>query len=188
MKKLLFLALMVWMIIPVSYAQENNAQTEEVEFGRNNISIFLSDIVLKRLSFEYEHVFGDKGNMSINVPFSIAIAEVNDVYDDQVKWWAGIGMKLYPTGQGKIRYFFGPEIRVISAKYSGYYYYENYNQEYEEDMLHTAFLLNNGFIYEPAENFIFTINLGVGLMSRDQKSNEGIQPMATPSVRMGFRF
>lgn len=186
MKKLLFLVLMVCLMIPASHAQEN--QTTDEEFGRNNISIFLSDIVLKRLSFEYEHVFGEKGNMSINLPFSFAIAEVYDVYDDQVKWWAGIGMKLYPTGQGKIRYFFGPEIRVISATYSDYYYYENYNQEYTEDMIHTAFLLNNGFIYEPAENFIFTINLGVGLMSRDQKSNEGIQPMATPSVRMGFRF
>ena len=37
MKKLLFLAFLVWMIIPVSYAQENNTQTEEVEFGRLNV-------------------------------------------------------------------------------------------------------------------------------------------------------
>jgi len=192
MKKLLFLAVILILINSVSQAQGMERPTENLEFGKNNVSIFLSDIVLKRLSFEYEHVFGDQGNMSINVPFSIALAEVTDIYDDQVKWWVGIGMKLYPTGQGKIRYFLGPEIRVISASYSGYYYdhYDYYTEQHDvsENYIHTAFLLNNGFIYEPVENFIFTINLGLGLMARDEKTNDGIRGIATPSVRMGFRF
>lgn len=193
MKKLVFLAIMLVMISPVLQAQGiERPTTENLEFDRNNVSIFLSDVVLKRMSFEYEHIFGDQGNMSINIPFSIAIAEVSDVWDDQVHWWVGIGMKLYPTGQGKIRYFLGPEIRVISASYTGYYYdyYENYTEQHDvsEEYIHTAFLLNNGFIYEPVENFIFTINLGLGLISREQSSYTDIEFYATPSVRMGFRF
>lgn len=190
MKKYSLLVLMFIFSVLSIQAQDKdvNNEQDEAAFGRNNISILLSDVVLKRVSFEYEHVFGDEGNMSINIPFSIAIGEANDVYGDQVNWWGGLGMKLYPTGQGKIRYFVGPEVRVISAKDDRTYYYDGYNQDVEEEYIHTAFLLNNGFIYEPTENFIFSVSLGVGFMSRDQKTGDGVLPMATPSVRMGFRF
>lgn len=189
MKKYSLLLMMVFSVLSI-HAQEHDSDKEQDEaaFGRNNISIMLSDVVLKRVSFEYEHIFGDEGNMSINIPFSIAIGEADDVYGDQVNWWGGLGMKLYPTGQGKIRYFVGPEVRVISAKDNRTYYFDGYNKDVEEEYIHTAFLLNNGFIYEPTENFIFSVNLGVGFMSRDQKTGDGVQPMATPSVRMGFRF
>jgi len=188
MKKLFILSMALMLMLPTLKAQDDELEIEEIEFGKNNISLFLSDVVLTRLSFEYEHIFGDQGNMSINIPVSVALSEVDDVYGDVVKWWAGIGMKLYPTGQGKIRYFVGPEMRIISASDTFYDYHENYNKETTEDMIHTAFLLNNGFIYEPAEHFIFSVNLGVGLISRDQKSNDGIEPLFAPSVRMGFRF
>lgn len=190
MKKYSLLLLMFVFSVLSIQAQEDHSEirNDEAAFGRNNISIMLSDVVLKRVSFEYEHIFGDEGNMSINVPLSVAIGEANDVYGDQLNWWGGLGMKLYPTGQGKIRYFVGPEVRVISAKEDRIYYYDGYNKNVEEEYIHTAFLLNNGFIYEPAENFIFSVNLGIGFISRDQKTGDGIQPMATPSVRMGFRF
>ena len=181
------------LVLPSIKAQE---ESEQADFGRNNFSLMLSDVVLKRISFEYEHIFGDEGNMSINIPGSYAIGEAEDVYGDEVEWWGGLGMKLYPTGQGKIRYFFGPEVRVISAKnyYEGVYdviYYDGWAEEvpYEkEQYIHTAFLLNNGMIYEPVEHFVFTVNLGLGFISRDKKTGDGIMPMATPSVRMGFRF
>ncbi len=177
------------LVLPALKAQE---EPEEDSFGRNNISLLLSDVILKRVSLEYEHVFGDNGNMSINIPVSVAIAEAEDIYGDEVQWWGGLGMKLYPTGQGKIRYFVGPEVRVISAKYHSQYiaHYSGWAEDVivNETYIHTAFLLNNGMIYEPAENFIFSVNLGVGFVARDQKTGDGILPMATPSVRLGIRF
>jgi hypothetical protein len=189
MKKYLLMMLSFVLVLPALKAQEEVA---EDAFGRNNLSLLLSDVVMKRISFEYEHVFGDEGNMSINIPGSVAIAEADDVYGDEVQWWGGLGMKLYPTGQGKIRYFVGPEVRVISAKYNDQYvtYYEGWaeNVTVDENYIHTAFLLNNGMIYEPAENFIFSVNLGLGFVARDQKTGDGIMPMATPSVRLGIRF
>lgn len=190
--------LIVLLILVLSIYSVKAQNEEEKTFGRNNLSIMLADVVLKRVSFEYEHVFGDEGNMSINVPFSVSIGEFSDIYDDEQQWWGGLGMKLYPTGQGKIRYYFGPEVRVISAKEIEYIetynvYYENYvetvsNSYGGESLIHTAFLLNNGMIYEPTEHFIFSVNLGLGFISRDQKTGDGILPMATPSVRMGIRF
>ena len=148
---------------------------------------------MKRLSFEYEHIMGENGNMSINIPVSFSIGTMDDIYGDETQWWVGMGMKLYPTGQGVIRYYFGPEVRIMGAHLvdEDYYYDSETGEETittnEMDLVHSAFLLNNGMIYEPTENFIFTVNLGLGFVSRDAK-DPGFYPMATPSVRMGIRF
>lgn len=193
MKKYLVILLSFVLVLPAIKAQEEN-KTES--FRRNNISLFLSDVVFKRASIEYEHVFGNEGNISLNVPASVSFGKFTDVYNEEVDWWVGLGMKLYPTGQGKIRYFFGPEVRVISSSYHNEYtnviYHDgwaeriHYNEH--EDYIHTAFLFNNGMIYEPTKSFIFSVSLGVGFISKDEKADERFLPMATPSVRMGVRF
>jgi len=195
MKKLLVsFALGLFLLTSISaqtFSAPKKEKKKNLDFGKNNISLFLSDVVMKRISFEYEHIMGETGNMSINIPASVSIGTMTDVYDDEVNWWVGIGMKLYPTGQGTIRYFFGPEVRIIGAHVTNvfYNYYDNYTQETSQDLdlVHSAFLLNNGMIYEPTKNFIFTVSLGLGFISRDDK-DPGFYPMATPSVRMGIRF
>ncbi len=195
MKKVIIILVLVLFAFPnikaQSFKKVEEEKVESLDFGRNNISLFLSDVVMKRISFEYEHIMGDNGNMAINIPVSYSLGTMEDIYGDEVNWWVGIGMKLYPTGQGTIRYFFGPEVRIIGAHVTDVYYdhYDGYSEEHkvDEDLIHSAFLLNNGMIYEPTENFIFTVSLGLGFVSRDAK-DPGFYPMATPSVRMGFRF
>ena len=190
MKKLLIIVLVAVFAISGLNAQTFKSPEPEpanLDFGKNNISIFLSDVVMKRISFEYEHIMGKEGNMSINLPASVSIADMEDINGDKTNWWVGIGMKMYPTGQGKIRYFIGPEVRIISAKVEYSVWHDNYSEEFDDDLIHSAFLLNNGMIYEPTENFIFSVNLGLGFIARDNKDS-GFYPMATPSVRMGFRF
>jgi len=185
MKKIGILILAALLIHISAFTQD------EVIRGKNNLSLMMSDVLMKRISIEYEHIMGENGNMSINLPASVAIGEQIDVYDDNVKWWAGLGMKFYPTGQGTIRYFVGPEVRIISANNTVYDYESGYTREYEENLIHTAFLLNNGMIYEPTKGFIFTVSMGLGFMSKDKKSHNyysQIMPMATPSVRIGVRF
>ena len=193
MKKFIYSIAIVIIAFSGVQAQNNSGDEAERTFGKNNLSLFLSDVVMKRISMEYEHIMGDKGNMSINIPASFSIGTMEDVYGDETQWWVGMGMKLYPTGQGVIRYFFGPEVRIMGAHLSdGYYEYDHETgiETYisgEEDLIHSAFLLNNGMIYEPTENFIFTVSMGLGFVSRDAK-DPGFYPMATPSVRMGIRF
>lgn len=196
MKKILVVLIMVLISIPMVYSQTYKAPEKEAEikgFKKNNVSIFLSDVVMKRISLEYEYVVGETGNMSINIPVSYSIDKMENIYGYETTWWAGIGMKLYPTGQGKIRYFIGPEVRIIAAdnNYTDVYYYEGFTEEktIEENLIHSAFLLNNGMIYEPSENFIFSVNLGLGFVNIDSEdSYSSFYPMATPSVRMGIRF
>jgi len=189
MKKLLLVVLISLSVFPL-YSQEEKVD-EKPCFMKNNVSFFLSDVVMKRFSFEYEHVMGDKGNMSINIPASYSFGEVRGENGGTVNWWVGMGLKLYPTGQGVIRYFVGPEVRIISIKeaYYDYVYDASTNtttSSNDDSSVQTAFLLNNGMIYEPVKQFVFTVSMGVGIRTSDHSSS--ITALITPSVRMGIRF
>ncbi len=173
------------------YVAEDDDETSVENSSR--ISIMLSDVLVRRISVEYERVLAD-GKMSFHIPFSITISPFEDPWSDEVHWWAGMGVKFYPTGQGTVRYFLGPEFRIISVTETGYdwYYdtYGNYTETYSDaDYVNTAFLINNGVIYSPTDNFFVSVNLGIGFLSRNPDSTyEALIPFATPSFRLGFKF
>lgn len=175
------------------YNQFNEAnETSDIE-NDNNFSIMLSDVLVRRVSLEYEHVLAD-GRMSLNVPFSITLSPFGDLWSDEVHWWVGMGVKFYPTGQGVLRYFLGAEFRLISITENEYYWiydsYYNGTENYtSERYINTAFLINNGLIYSPTTNFFVSANIGFGFLSRSRDSqNEILVPYATPSFRIGFKF
>jgi len=173
----------------VANGKEKNSTVEKT----NRLSIMLSDVLVRRVSMEYEHIMAD-GKMSLNIPFSVTVSPFDDLWSDAVHWWAGMGVKFYPTGQGVVRYFVGPEFRLISVTENTYHWQTDINGYYydyitEDDYVNSAFLINNGMIYSPTNDFFVSINLGVGFLSRNPDSdNESLVPFATPSFRLGFKF
>ncbi|MBN1649743.1 MAG: hypothetical protein JW857_00365 [Bacteroidales bacterium] len=195
MKKRNFLILLSILSISLSsFGQYSISETEQnyaIE-NDNHLSIMLSDVLVRRLSVEYEHVLGD-GKMSFNVPVSVTLSPYGDLWSDEVHWWLGMGIKFYPTGQGILRYFLGAEFRLISVAEENYYWEGEYpNENYYsnfENYLNTAFLINNGLIYSPTNNFFVSANIGFGFLSRSADTNlEQLVPYATPSFRLGFKF
>jgi len=169
------------------FNETNNTNTIEND---NNFSIMLSDVLVRRVSLEYEHVLAD-GRMSFNVPVSITLSPFGDLWSDEVHWWVGMGIKFYPTGQGVLRYFLGAEFRLISISENNYWssYYNETESTTSKKYLNTAFLINNGLIYSPTTNFFVSANIGIGFLSRSRDSqNEILVPYATPSFRIGFKF
>jgi hypothetical protein len=196
MKKLTLILFVLMMSVSVNtFGQRYVADDDDKASVENNsrLSIMLSDVLVRRISLEYERVLAD-GKMSFNIPFSITISPFEDLWSDEVHWWAGMGVKFYPTGQGTVRYFLGPEFRVISVTENEYdWYYDSYGDYREtstqEDYVNTAFLINNGLIYSPTDSFFVSLNLGVGFLSRNPDSYyEALIPFATPSFRLGFKF
>jgi len=159
----------------------------------DRFSLLLSDVLVRRLSLEYEHIFAN-GNMALNIPFSISLSPFEDIWSDQVHWWLGAGLKFYPTGQGVVRYFLGPEFRIISATQITYDWYYDLDNNYRssntsQKYVHTAFLINNGIIYSPTDQFFVSLSMGLGFLSRSPEGERDVLvPMATPSFRMGFKF
>lgn len=173
------------------YVSEDDDNGSGIE-NRSRFSIMLSDVLVRRISLEYERVLAD-GKMSFHIPFSVTISPFEDLWSDDLHWWAGFGVKFYPTGQGTVRYFLGPEFRIMSVTESGYGYYDSYDsysENYSEaDYINTAFLINNGLIYSPTDSFFVSINLGIGFLSRNPDSYyDALVPYVTPSFRLGFKF
>lgn len=195
MKNRLWILILFIMSISIpSFGQLNSFDEDEnyTNQNDNHFSIMLSDVLVRRLSLEYEHVLGD-GKMSFNIPISITLSPYGDLWADEVHWWIGMGVKFYPTGQGVLRYFLGAEFRLISVAEENYYWEGEYpNETYysnNENFLNTAFLINNGLIYSPTNNFFVCANIGFGFLSRSADSNnELLVPYATPSFRIGFKF
>lgn len=197
MKKYIFVVILLIMSISFSsFAQTYSDEKDQVNASVKNpdrISLMLSDVLVRRLSVEYEHVLSS-GNMSITVPASVTLSPFEDIWSDQVHWWFGMGLKFYPTGQGTVRYFVGPEFRFISVtEYEYDWYYDSENNYFEtntnDKYIHAAFLINNGLIYSPTDEFFVSVSMGLGFLSRNpDTSKETLVPMATPSFRLGFKF
>lgn len=173
------------------YVAEDDDKNASLE-NSNRFSIMLSDVLVRRVSLEYERVFST-GTMSLNIPFSITLSPFGDLWADEVHWWVGMGIKFYPTGQGVVRYFVGPEFRLISATDSFYVwsepYYDTSGYTTTNDYIYSAFLINNGVIYSATNSFFVSANLGLGFLSRSTDSdNDNLVPFATPSFRLGFKF
>lgn len=187
----LLMGLSVNTIAQKRYVAEDNDNSNLDKNSR--FSIMLSDVLVRRISLEYERVLAD-GKMSLNIPFSATVSQFEDLWSSEVHWWAGMGVKFYPTGQGTVRYFLGPEFRLISVTENEYIWsydaYGNGSDSYEEyDYINTAFLVNNGVIYSPTDDFFVSLSMGLGFLSRNPDStNESLVPFATPSFRLGFKF
>lgn len=195
-----------------SFAQEKKGQAEP-SFSKNFVYFSMSDVVLKRLSFQYERMVGATRFISITIPFSYSFGDPNAVYKsliysefqnfnfrnmvDFTDWYIGLGANLYPAGHNKVCLNVGPEIRLGPAhRYPDVYYYDTYlvnsnNEEItnpmydEQKYLQTTFLLNIGGFYQPTPNFIVALNLGAGISS---SIYDTVALAVFPTFRMGFSF
>ena len=167
---------------------------------KNHVHFIMSDIVFKRLSFEYERLLGEEGKMSIKIPVSYAFGDIiptnNNIgpinLNTMPDWFVGLGLNLYPKGQGKFRFYFGAEFRMgesHSYDYLNVAYDENGGgEQYEvkDSFFQTAFLANAGIIYEPVDRLIVGVKLGLGYAS--SSDDDSITSVSSPEFRMGFRF
>jgi len=207
MKKISIIILSLLMIGSVQIIKGQEDQTS-TEFRRNNISFALSDVILKRVSFQYERIIGDEGKMSITLPFSYAFDDMSEVYQnmyhngnysgefsqmiDFTEWYVGLGFNMYPTGQGTFRAYFGPEFRIGPA----HQYLEVYDVVYDDkiyepenikmDYTQISFLLNIGMVYIPTKELIIGLNIGIGAYS--SYPGENIQFQMSPAVRFGLKI
>ena len=212
MKKVSFLFLILLMIGLDGKAQDHEGE-QALSFNQNSIHFNMSDVIFKRVGFEYEHVLGD-GHLSIKIPFSYSFGDPDGMYKslynsnlngiplrsivDFTDWYLGLGANLYPKGQGKIRFYLGTEIRLGSAHkydegyYDEYYYYYADDGEEDDDIVYekhdyfqTTFFVNAGFQLHPIENIVVSINLSIGASS---SYDDDIDFLAHPSFRMGYSF
>jgi len=205
MRKILMIILAILFSFPIVQAQESSEKKAYI-FKKNNIKFAMSDIVLKRITFKYEHIIGAEGKMSLLIPLSYSFGNLAEASQhipttfsgpvnyynmvDYSDWYLGFGVNMYPAGQGKFRPYFGFEMHFGPA----HTYVEKTNDsdtkndvEFEKvSYFQNTVLINMGVVYEPVKDFIFGVNLGLG--SSSTINDYKLQFVFAPKVLMGIRF
>lgn len=117
-------------------------------FSLNVLGLFLGNIHLG-----YEHIFG-KGNFGLRA--NLVATVVPDITDIPF-YLTGFDFNFYPTGQGQLKYFLGPSLRVGII----------------DDAPIVSTLFNNGIAYSPqGSSFYMGGQLGLGISVYDEELME----------------
>jgi hypothetical protein len=194
-----------------STQQDVTKQAKEdlkTNFTKNLLGYHLFDVVYGDFTFSYERILSS-GTVGVVLPVGFGYAYNSDYFNNSDNWvknliYSGIGVNFYPTGQGKWRYFLGPEVRIGYGKQSYWVSlwddYGNYigDQENIAEGIYTKFFVNNGVMFTPVRNLSISALAGVGIRyfpnANDYEdpyyssSHNTVMPTGFFSLNLYYRF
>lgn len=160
------------------------------DFTKNIISFHLFDLIYNSITLSYERIL-NSGTVGIKIPVTFSFAE-DDVYNYTRIFGSGIILNFYPTGQGKWRYFVGPDIQMGLAESSWWDYYDPWGSGYYESgrYMYTRFLVDNGVIFTPVRNMSVSIVVGFGVryLADGDDYDSGFNADGQFSFNLSYRF
>jgi hypothetical protein len=165
-------------------------ELENSIYGKNIFTYHLFDLIFGDFTFSYERI-SKNGKIGFKIPVSVGYG---DVYSSTIKnvFYSGFGINIYPTGQGKWKYFMGPNIRVGVGRddyyeYGCYPYY--YHREYHSNIFYFKVLVDNGISYSPIKNFSISGYISIGVKYLDIPSYDyKLSSTAQFSLNLSYRF
>ncbi len=146
-------------------AQESAPVVVEKDVNPKNVISydFLSPLYGKA-ALSYERILA-KGYLGLRLPVSIGFGGAELGLNP--KWEVGFETRIYPTAQGKFKYYFGLEGKFgrMNSWYNNcptcyYPHYESYVLPVPRDFL--AVYAKNGVMYNPFKHLGFNAALGLG--------------------------
>lgn len=173
-------------------------QELSTNFTKNIIGYHLLDVVYGDFTFSYERILSS-GTVSIKIPVGFGYAYNSDYFNNNDNWvknmfYSGIGVNFYPTGQGKWRYFVGPNVRIGYGKQSYWVYGDDNGNYYEEEEsaegIYTKFFVDNGVMFTPVRNLSISAIVGFGIryFPEASYSYNTVLPTGYFSLNLGYRF
>ena len=172
------------------FAEGNPGVVSNNGFASNLVAYHLADLLINNFTLSYERIL-KSGKVGIQIPLSIGYSgDYQELGDFQNRFYTGIYVNFYPTGQGQWRYFLGPGLRFGTGVYEYYHDYDHYNNYYgEEDVFYFKFHINNGVIFSPIPNLSLAASLSLGIRYIDSKNtDEKIRTTGAASFNMIYRF
>jgi hypothetical protein len=171
----------------------------QVDIGRNLITFHFLDFAINNFTFSYERIISE-GKYSIQIPFSFGYSDettsiplpppfYSDYTNDLVnKFYTGITFNIYPTRQGKFKYFLGPSVQFGSGVF-----HENTNQygQYNPPPIKTGyfkFLINNGIVATFAKSFSISLVGSIGIQHMYKINTNSTQTTGALSLNLSYRF
>ena len=168
----------------------------KTNFAKNLIGYHLFDVIYGDFTFSYERILSS-GTVGIKIPLGFGYAYNSDYFNNNDNWvknliYSGIGVNFYPTGQGKWRYFLGPNVRIGYGKQSYWYYYDENGNYYDEERynegIYAKFFVDNGVMFTPVRNFSISTIAGVGIRLFPDSNNSDVMPSAYFAIDINYRF
>lgn len=170
-----------------------------VDWGRNIISLYVTDLFFESFTFSYERVSAS-GKVGVKVPLSVGFNPRKEPYNyskqDEI-FSAGLAIQFYPFGQGRFSYYVGPQAELAYADYYAYNYNDPYAapQQVENTVKIYSLEVKNGVYYQFSRAFLAALDLGVGVRGWSELEYEGdyypfyIDRFYVPvNLQVGFRF
>lgn len=162
-------------------------------FKKNLINYHLFDLVVNNFKLSYERIISN-GKIGIQIPFAIGYADEDRIsgYDNaHNKFYTGLSVNFYPTGQGVVRYFMGPGIQIGNGYFTSYYESSGQHINANLDTFIFRFLINNGIMFTPIEALSISLvgSLGIRYTDKTQDFNSNnVITVGAFAANLSYRF
>ena len=179
-------------VLPSDILDQRNSL---VGLGNNLINFHILDFSSNNFTMSYERVIAD-GEFSLQLPVSLGYGdEESDLLlpppfnEIDVKFWnrfsTGLALNIFPTRQGRVRYFFGPAIHGGSGVYYQYFYgLDDTNTKTG----FVSFVVNNGLIISPISHFSLSLVGTIGARHFFDVENGKTAATGKISFNLSYRF
>jgi hypothetical protein len=146
----------------------------------------------------WEHTLDKEGYLAFELPVVVTLnpskSANNSGAGNDAMFYAMPGIKLYPTGLGKVKYAVGPSFVLATGQRSTEYYPYIYSSgnPYYENQSHSLFgiIVNNSLNLNPTARLHVGLDLGMGFTYIDKIGgvNQGMDFLIQGSFKIGYRF
>lgn len=189
--KHIFYSLFLIIASKTAYSQDNSTP----QMGSKNVvSLNILDLSIGNAHLGYERLIN---NGLIGLKFSVNF-DYNENSDAGVtglkrSFVTSLDLNLYPTGQGRFKYFAGPSFRV--GRVATRYFHSNdvsglTTYDYSNHLGFMGVFFNNGLVIQPFQWLYVGVQgtLGIGLFKSLDKKHSYAQIDGSFALNMGYRF
>lgn len=181
---------------------ERKAFNYETQTRRHILWYHPLDLVYASFTFGYEQLL-PSGRIGIKIPVSLGLggSTGSNYYDDfrrNNRYGAGLELNIYPFGQGRLNYYFGPAVNYRSYRFYYYNYTPGPTQPalVKENAQLFAIALKNGIYYQFSKSFSIAADIGLGIrfFNEPEPPDDFYYPenrtrgYLPGGVQLGFRF
>lgn len=140
------------------------------DYGRHFVGANLTDLFRTDVTLYYEFIFP---NNRIALRLPVTIGFMNNYFNTRSRiespyvfrrnrvFSTGLDFRFYPGGQGHVRYVMGPSLHYVLNNKRGPLGV-NHQPLYNHNVNSLRWMLYNGIVFTPAQNFRFGFDLGLG--------------------------
>lgn len=176
-----------------------NIKKTQVDIGNNLLTFHFLDFVINSFTFSFERIISE-GKFGIQIPFSFGYSEnttaiplpppFDSDYTNELvnKFYTGITFNIYPTGQGKFKYFLGPSVRFGSGLFHEDFNQYGHNNPPPIETGYIKFLINNGVVVTFARSLSVTLVGSIGIQHMYKINTNPTQTTGALSLNLSYRF